>query len=392
MAENPDVVFISYAREDIEAARRLYEELSSEGLNVWFDVKSLLPGQEWKIVINKIIRDSRFFLAILSSNSINKKGYVQKEIKEALEVADEMPPSSIFIIPILLERCEIPYPRLADFQYVDMSTDWDDGLRKILLAIRSLQKPAEKSYDFNQQPSILKKMLLAIRIFQNLAEKSYDISQKSSHEHEATGFDINNATEILNQSYEFYCKQFHKESYEESWLIVRPILIAGKEEKININITIRYDTNEIIFVMPLYGDGQKGLVGENVESFYNLIHTFNSRTNGGFFTKYTYDDTYAPVFMHHLPLSKMDIKWFKSTLDYFVNIHIAFRSVFDEAISDYGLIFRENAAKEDPVKNYWLISKTASNNEYYHRGMQSEPGRAEQNAGLEDKKAGSRQN
>jgi hypothetical protein len=50
MAEKSDVVFISYAREDIEAARRLDEELRSEGLNVWFDERSLLLGQEWKIV------------------------------------------------------------------------------------------------------------------------------------------------------------------------------------------------------------------------------------------------------------------------------------------------------------------------------------------------------
>jgi hypothetical protein len=115
---------------------------------------------------------------------------------------------------------------------------------------------------------------------------------------------------------------------------------------------MQFDTNEIIFVMPIYSDGSEGLIGSNVESFYNLIHQFNSRIKGGCFTKYTYDDSHAPVFIHHLPLSKMNFNWFKSTLDYFLNIFTAFRPLFDQAISDFGLRFIKTAGMTDDARKY----------------------------------------
>ena len=173
-----------------------------------------------------------------------------------------------------------------------------------------------------------------------------------STENQDAGFNIVDATNELNKSGEFICRQFNQDNVEESWLIMRPELIIGKETMIQINVTTRYDSNEIIFVMPVYGDGSEGLTGDKIESFYNSITQFNSRTNGGYFTKYTYDKTHAPVFMHHLPLSKMDSKWFRETLIYFINIHIGFRPYFDNLITELGLKFKENAALEDPVRKY----------------------------------------
>lgn len=38
-------LFLSYAREDSAAARKLYEELSARGLNVWLDREALRPGR-----------------------------------------------------------------------------------------------------------------------------------------------------------------------------------------------------------------------------------------------------------------------------------------------------------------------------------------------------------
>jgi TIR domain len=48
-------VFISYAREDINAAQRLYNELKNAGLVPWMDKYSILPGQNWDIEIKKAI-------------------------------------------------------------------------------------------------------------------------------------------------------------------------------------------------------------------------------------------------------------------------------------------------------------------------------------------------
>jgi len=50
----------------------------------------------------------RDLLVCLSRGSINKSGYVQKEIRLVLDVAEEQPEGTLFLIPIKLEDCEVP--------------------------------------------------------------------------------------------------------------------------------------------------------------------------------------------------------------------------------------------------------------------------------------------
>lgn len=171
-------------------------------------------------------------------------------------------------------------------------------------------------------------------------------------------FNIKDSINKLNESGDFYGKQFKQnDGYEESWVITKPNLINGEEIVVQISVTLRFSKNLLIFIMPMYDSGSKGLTGEKIESFYNFIHQFNSRVNGGFFTKYTYDGTYAPVFMHHLPLSKMDDDWFKTTLDYFYNIHFGYRKLFDELITTFRLKWDNDAGSKDPVSGYMQIYK-----------------------------------
>lgn len=131
-----NTVFISYAREDSDAARRLYNDLRSLGLNLWLDKESLFPGQNWEIEIRKAIKRSRYFIAMLSSNSVEKRGYIQKEFKFGLEVLDEVPESQIFVIPARLNECNIPYEKLRKYQYVDLFPNWAGGVEKI---VRSME-------------------------------------------------------------------------------------------------------------------------------------------------------------------------------------------------------------------------------------------------------------
>jgi hypothetical protein len=131
-------VFISYAREDAEAAKRLYDNLKSAGLNPWLDKERLLPAQNWKEEISKaIIEKSRYFIPLFSSTSVRKIGVVQSEIKWALDVFEKYPPGMTFIIPVRLDNCEIPYHELRDVEYVDFfpSTSWELGLRRVMQII-----------------------------------------------------------------------------------------------------------------------------------------------------------------------------------------------------------------------------------------------------------------
>lgn len=64
------IVFISYAKEDIDVATRLYNDLKRAGLKPWVDVNDLLPGQRWREVISRTIKNSSYFLLLISSHSI----------------------------------------------------------------------------------------------------------------------------------------------------------------------------------------------------------------------------------------------------------------------------------------------------------------------------------
>ena len=133
---NDTSVFISYASEDYKAARKLYEDLKKGGLTPWLDKEILVAGQNWKTAINKAIKESRYFIPIFSSVSVAKRGYIQKEFKHALDVFDEFPESQIFVIPVRLDACEIPFEKLKDIEYVDLFPDWDKGIQRIIQATK----------------------------------------------------------------------------------------------------------------------------------------------------------------------------------------------------------------------------------------------------------------
>jgi tetratricopeptide (TPR) repeat protein len=125
-------VFVSYAREDFDAAKKLYNDLRGAGLNPWLDKESILPGQNWRVKFKKAIKKSRYFLSLNSSRSVQKMGVVQQELKYALEVQDMFPESAVYIIPVRLDDCQLAYEKLENIEYADMFPDWKRGLEKIL--------------------------------------------------------------------------------------------------------------------------------------------------------------------------------------------------------------------------------------------------------------------
>ncbi|MEO0536157.1 MAG: toll/interleukin-1 receptor domain-containing protein [Cyanobacteria bacterium P01_A01_bin.123] len=129
-------VFISYASEDRSKCEQLYRDLRAEGYDVWLDSQDLVAGSNWSIEIRKAIRGAQYFIIVLSSNSVSKRGYVQKEIREALDVLDEFPESETFIVPIRLEPCNEGFERLKTIQRVDMFPNWDDGVARIIRALK----------------------------------------------------------------------------------------------------------------------------------------------------------------------------------------------------------------------------------------------------------------
>jgi len=112
-------VFLCHASDDKPVVRELYKRLQSEGFDPWLDEENLLPGQDWKHEISRAVRDSDVVLVCLSENSVSKTGYVQREIKVALDVADEQPEGAIFIVPVKLEECVVP-DKLSTWHWVNL--------------------------------------------------------------------------------------------------------------------------------------------------------------------------------------------------------------------------------------------------------------------------------
>ena len=131
--KRPLKVFLCHASGDKANVRDLYKRLTVDGVDAWLDQEKLLPGQDWRMEIPRAVREADVVVICLSKNSITKEGYVQKEIKFALDIAEEKPEGTIFLIPARLEDCDVP-ERLSRWQWVDLYEG--DGLVKLLRSLK----------------------------------------------------------------------------------------------------------------------------------------------------------------------------------------------------------------------------------------------------------------
>ncbi|MDM8554925.1 TIR domain-containing protein [Desulfococcaceae bacterium HSG7] len=129
-------VFISYAREDVVAVREIYLDLKKAGVQPWLDEEDLIPGQNWRTAISKAMKECRWFMAVMSSKSLSKRGYVQKELRIALDMLDEFPEGDIFIVPVRLDDCRPEHEKLANIHFADLFPSYKEGLKKILKALK----------------------------------------------------------------------------------------------------------------------------------------------------------------------------------------------------------------------------------------------------------------
>ena len=88
-----------------------------DGFSPWLDEEDLLPGQDLNLEIKRAVRIADVVLVCLSTKAVDKEGYLQKEIRLALDVAEEKPEGTIFIIPLKLEECLVP-DRLSQWQWL----------------------------------------------------------------------------------------------------------------------------------------------------------------------------------------------------------------------------------------------------------------------------------
>lgn len=103
MAADSKAVFLSYASQDADAARRIAEALRGFGVEVWFDQNELRGGDAWDHKIRRQIRECAMFLPVISEHTQERgEGYFRLEWKLAAERTHLMAEGMPFIMPVAI--------------------------------------------------------------------------------------------------------------------------------------------------------------------------------------------------------------------------------------------------------------------------------------------------
>jgi TolB-like protein/Flp pilus assembly protein TadD len=97
-------VFLSYASQDAEAAKRIADALRAAGVEVWFDQNELVGGDAWDQKIRGQIGSCALFVPIVSANTQARlEGYFRREWKQAAARTQDMADEKTFLLPVVID-------------------------------------------------------------------------------------------------------------------------------------------------------------------------------------------------------------------------------------------------------------------------------------------------
>ena len=103
MSEAHKAVFLSYASQDAEAAKRICEALRQAGVEVWFDQSELVGGDAWDQKIRRQIKECALFVPIITPNTnFRPEGYFRLEWKLAVDRSHLLADDHPFLFPIVI--------------------------------------------------------------------------------------------------------------------------------------------------------------------------------------------------------------------------------------------------------------------------------------------------
>jgi TolB-like protein len=129
MSESSKAIFLSYASQDAEAARRICDALRAAGLEVWFDQSELRGGDAWDASIRRQIRECALFLPVISSTTNSRsEGYFRLEWKLAVERSHLMADDQPFLLPVAIDDTPDGGARVPDAFRARQWTRLPDGV------------------------------------------------------------------------------------------------------------------------------------------------------------------------------------------------------------------------------------------------------------------------
>ena len=130
-------VFISYAAEDEQIARRIVEFLQGQGIQCWIDKQNLRFAGKYDREIERAIRRSRVVLWLASSRSI-ASDYVKFEIGTASNCNKPIGP--VYLEPMDPSRLPAPFNlKLANVQGIEWFKETEEAnMEKLGMEVRHL--------------------------------------------------------------------------------------------------------------------------------------------------------------------------------------------------------------------------------------------------------------
>ena len=148
-------VFLSYASQDAEAAKRICEALRAAGIEVWFDQSELRGGDAWDRQIRAQIHECRLFMPIVSAHTEARvEGYFRREWKLAVDRTHALSDRVAFLIPVVIDSTTEPKADVPDaFRHIqwtrlpggEPSSTFVDRIRRLLSPDASPGQAAAKS-------------------------------------------------------------------------------------------------------------------------------------------------------------------------------------------------------------------------------------------------------
>jgi hypothetical protein len=100
----PGAIFLSYASEDLAAARAIHEALAARNMAVWFDKQALAGGDDFTLKIRRAIQGSCLFVPVISRHTLtDQPRFFRREWNEAVDLAPLFPPNRPFILPVVID-------------------------------------------------------------------------------------------------------------------------------------------------------------------------------------------------------------------------------------------------------------------------------------------------
>ena len=126
-------IFIPYSRKDLDFVKKLAEDLTQAGYDVWYDLTDLEGGDHWADELQTAIDECQVYVLVISPNSVASE-WVEKEFIYASGEGKK-------VVPLLFKQTDLPL-WLVNIHYVDIQgANYKENFQHVLGALDGEDKP-----------------------------------------------------------------------------------------------------------------------------------------------------------------------------------------------------------------------------------------------------------